>query len=128
MQLTHPRDAMGCTFCHACAAVCPTHALKTGHMVEDNGPHDRAVRLELAVDPSRCLGCGRCAEVCVDDLLTLGRGPSSRHRARAGGLIVLAQGRRSTCDACGQPLAPNEQGTCGRCVSARALVADVLAR
>ena len=128
LQLTHPLDAMGCTFCHACAAVCPTQALRIGHAVEDDGPPDCAVGLELAVDPGRCLGCGRCAQVCVDDLLTLGRGPSSRHRARAGGLIVLAQGRRSTCDACGAPLSPNEQGTCGRCVSARALVADVLAR
>ena len=130
LQLTHPVDAQGCTFCHACAAVCPTQALRMGRLpADDTEPNDGAVRLELVVDPGRCVGCGRCAQVCVDDLLTLGRGPqpASRDRGRVGRLVVLAQGKRPTCDTCEQPLAPGEQGVCRRCESARTLVADVLA-
>ena len=131
LQLTHPLDAKGCTFCHACAAVCPTQALRIGRLPSDNTePRDGSVRLELAVDPARCLGCGRCAEVCVDDLLTLGSGlgHAKLHEGPARGLIVIAQGNRSSCDTCEQPLAPSEQGICRRCESARALVTDFLAR
>jgi len=128
LQLRHPLDAKGCTFCHACAVVCPTQALRIGLRSAD-GTEDHPQHLELAVDPARCLGCGRCAEVCVDDLLTLGRGlgPAIRHTGPARGLVVIAQGNRSSCDTCAQPLAPSEQGNCRRCESAGTLVADVLA-
>ena len=128
LQLMHPLDALGCTFCHACAVVCPTQALRIGRLAaggtesEDDPP-----RLELAVDPARCLGCGRCAEVCVDDLLTLGRGLGHAMGHRGRGLVVIAQGNRSSCDTCEQPLAPSELGICRRCESAGTLVADVLA-
>lgn len=131
LQLTHPVDAQGCTFCHACAAVCPTQALRIGRLpADDTEPDDGAVRLALTVDPGRCVGCGRCAQVCVADLLTLGCAPepASRDQGRVGRLVVIAQGKRSTCDTCEQPLAPGEQGVCRRCESARTLVADVLAR
>jgi ferredoxin len=130
-QLTHPLDANGCTFCHACAAVCPTQALVIGRLPTDGTePDGAATRLELALDPVRCVGCGQCAHVCVEDLLTLGRSPgrASREPGRAGRLIVLARGQRPTCRKCGQPLAPREQGICCRCESATALVADLLAR
>ena len=130
LQLTHPTDAHDCTFCHACAAVCPTQAMRIGRLpADDTEPNDGAVRLELAVDPGRCVGCGRCAEVCVDDLLTLGREaePASRDQGRLGRLVVLAQGVRFTCETCHQPLAPGERRVCCRCESARMLVADVLA-
>jgi ferredoxin len=131
LQLTHPLDAKGCTFCHACAAVCPTQALVIGRIPTDVAePDGAATRLELALDPVRCLGCGQCAHVCVDDLVTLGRAPgrASRDPGRAARLIVLARGQRPTCHRCAQPLAPREQGTCCRCESASALVTDVLAR
>lgn len=130
MHLIHPLNARGCTFCHACAAVCPTQAMRIGRLpADDTEPSDGAVRLELAVDPGRCVGCGRCAEVCVDDLLTLGREPepASRDQGRLGRLVVLAQGVRSSCETCHQPLAPGERRVCRRCESARMLVADVLA-
>jgi len=130
-QLTHPLDANGCTFCHACAAVCPTQALVIGRLPTDGTePDGAATRLELALDPVRCVGCGQCAHVCVEDLLTLGHTPgrASRDPGRAGRLIVLARGQRPTCRTCAQPLAPREQGICCRCESASALVADLLAR
>ena len=130
LQLIHPLDATGCTFCHACAMVCPTQALRIGRRPADSTePQDGSVPLELAVDPARCLGCGRCAQVCVDDLLTLGRGlgHAIRHTGPARGLVVIAQGNRSSCVTCAQPLAPSEQGNCRRCQSAGTLVADVLA-
>jgi len=127
-QLPHPVDAQGCTFCHACAAVCPTQALRIGRLPRaDTEPDDGAVRLQLAVDPGRCVGCDRCAEVCVDGLLTLGLGAASREQSRVGRLVVLAEGKRSTCNSCEQPLAPHEQGVCRRCDSSRTLVAGVLA-
>ena len=130
LQLTHPLDAQGCTFCHACAAVCPTQALRIGRLpAGDAFVDDGAVSLQLAVDPSRCLGCGRCAQVCVDDLLILGRGPKlALGRGRAKSLVMLAQGKRSACRTCNQPLAPGEQGVCRRCESARTLLSDVLAQ
>jgi len=130
-QLTHPLDANGCTFCDACAAVCPTQALVIGRIPTDpTEPGGAATRLELALDPVRCVGCGQCAHVCVDDLVTLGRAPvrAPGDPGRAARLIVLARGQRSTCHECAQPLAPREQGICCRCESARALVTDVLAR
>ena len=129
VQLTHPVKAQGCTFCHACAAVCPTQALQIGRPRADTEQANGTVPLQLAVDPGRCVGCGRCAEVCVDDLLTLGHGlgPASRDQHRVGRLVVLAEGNRSTCERCEQPLAPHEQGVCRRCDSSRSLVAGVLA-
>ena len=45
MHLTHPIDARGCTFCHACAAVCPTEALQIGRLpADDSEPGDGPVR------------------------------------------------------------------------------------
>ncbi len=129
VQLTHPVEAQDCTFCHACAAVCPTQALQIGRPRADTEQGNGTVPLQLAVDPGRCVGCGRCAEVCVDDLLTLGHGlgPASRDHHKVGRLVVLAEGHRSTCERCEQPLAPHEQGVCRRCESSRTLVAGVLA-
>ena len=131
MQLTHPIDAQGCTFCHACAAVCPTQALRIGRLpADDTEPGGGPVRLALAVDPSQCVGCGRCAQVCVENLLTLGCAleTAAPDQGRVGRLVVIARGERSTCQTCQQPLGPGEQGVCRRCESARTLVADVLAR
>lgn len=131
LQLTHPLDAQGCTFCHACAAVCPTEALRIGRLpTSDPSVDNGAVRLQLAVDPSRCLGCGRCAQVCVDNLFILGHGPelAALDQNKARSLVLLAQGERSVCQTCNQPLAPGEQGVCRRCESARTLLSDVLAQ
>lgn len=131
MHLTHPIDARGCTFCHACAAVCPTEALQIGRLpADDSEPGDGPVRLALAVDPARCVGCGRCAQVCVENLLTLGCVPETAapDQGRVRRMVVIARGERSNCQTCQQPLGPGEQGVCRGCASARTLVADVLAR
>jgi len=129
VELIHPVDGQGCTFCHACAAVCPTQALRIGRRRADTEQGDGTVPLQLAVDPARCVGCGRCAEVCVDDLLALGHGLGQawRGQSRVGRLVVLAEGKRSTCERCKQPLSPHEQGVCRRCDSSRTLIAGVLA-
>ena len=134
LQLTHPVSAQGCTFCHACAAVCPTQALRIGRLPGGETVDNDSVRLELAVNPSRCLGCARCVQVCNDDLLSLGighrHGPevASRDAGRTRNWVVLAEGKRCACHTCEQPLAPGEHGVCRRCESSRTLVTDLLAR
>jgi len=133
LQLTHPTHAPGCTLCRACAMVCPTQAMRLESLAEGgtesgSGSGQRS----LTVDPDCCVGCGRCAEVCVDDLLMLGLGPKRPTTRRAptarSRLIVLARGEESACETCQQPLTPGEQGACSRCESAAVLVSDVLAR
>ena len=131
LQLTHPIDAEGCTFCHACTVVCPTQALRIGRLpAGDAGPGGGTARLALAVDPAQCVGCGRCSQVCVEEVLTLGFGldPAAAGQGRVGGLVVIARGARCACQTCQQPLGPGEQGVCRRCESTRTLVADVLAQ
>lgn len=132
-QLTHPLEALGCTFCDACVAVCPTRALSIDSSPARAGETDDGVpRLELVVDPSACVGCRRCAQVCVEGVLTLGYAaqPGSDSMAQPGAerRVVIAQGRWVTCESCDQPLSPGERGVCRRCESAAGLVADVLAR
>lgn len=45
-----------CTGCHACYAACPQHCIS---MCED-----RVGFLVPKIDRSRCVGCGRCTDVC----------------------------------------------------------------
>ena len=132
-QLTHPVDARGCTFCDACVAVCPTRALSIDTLpAGETEVDDGVVRLELAVDPSACVGCRRCAQVCVGGHLTLGYASqpaaAAANQSGADRRVVVAEGEWLTCERCEQALAPGEREVCQRCESARALAADVLAR
>jgi ferredoxin len=53
-------SAKDCTFCMACAGVCPTGALSSG----EGHPCLRFVE-------ARCVQCGLCAEVCPEQAVTL---------------------------------------------------------
>jgi ferredoxin len=84
-----------CTLCGACAAACPTDALRL-----DEGP-DEAV---LTYDPGACLACGRCAATCPENALSARPGfdleALRRHRH------AIARSDRSRCRECGEPLLP----------------------
>ena len=127
--LTCPVSARGCTFCDACVAVCPTRALSVDtHSAPIGEPDDGVPRLELSVDPSACVGCRRCEQVCVEGLLVLGNASAAPEVPVAGQRVVVAQGWWLTCARCDQPLAPGESAVCRRCESGASLLADVLAR
>ena len=128
-RLTRPVLAEGCTLCRACVQVCPTQALRVGRLPsDDTGTDAPASRVALAVDPRQCLGCGRCAQVCVDDVLTLAAAPvAPPHARRAGRLVVLAEAEDARCASCEQPLGPGERAVCHGCLSARSLTGEVLA-
>jgi len=49
-----------CRRCYACVSVCPRHALSPG---PDNGP--------VVVDRAKCDFCGRCAEVCMSEAVSI---------------------------------------------------------
>lgn len=129
-RLPRPIRAEGCTLCRACVRVCPTQALRVGRLPPDEtGPDDPDTRVALAVDPRQCLGCGRCAQVCVDAVLTLAVAPVATPQSRrVGRLLVLAEAQEAGCAGCGQPLGPRERALCHACLSARSLTGDVLAQ
>jgi len=54
-------------------------------------PAGAAVRVAARVDPERCVGCGRCVEVCPTGAISLGSDGKARVRAelcRACGLCA----------------------------------------
>jgi ferredoxin/coenzyme F420-reducing hydrogenase delta subunit len=110
LGLVHVR-ASACTACGACAAVCPTGALRLEEGVEG---------VVLSYDAAACIGCGRCALNCPE---TAAQALRAEH---ATDLRALARGRTSLkveplarCGGCGRPIAPSAM--LGRI---RALLAD----
>ncbi|MBM3295503.1 MAG: glycyl-radical enzyme activating protein [Candidatus Aminicenantes bacterium] len=49
-----------CRRCYACVSACPRHALTSG---PDNGP--------VVVDRAKCDLCGRCADVCMSEAVSI---------------------------------------------------------
>lgn len=86
-------SAKGCTFCMACAGVCPTEALSSGQ----GHPCLRFVE-------ARCVQCGRCAEACPEQAVTLAPrllfDPGSAESIR-----VLVAEAPFACIRCGTPFA-----------------------
>lgn len=98
LGLVHLRTE-ACTACGACAAACPTGALRF---------EERDEGVVLSYDATACNGCGRCALNC----------PESAGRVlrveRAADLDALRRGRTplkmeplAPCNGCGRPIAPS---------------------
>ena len=86
-------SAKACTFCMACAGVCPTGALSAGQ------GHPC-----LRFDEARCVQCGLCAEACPELAITLAPrllfDPEGAESAR-----VLVEEAPFVCIRCGTPFA-----------------------
>ncbi len=86
-------SAKDCTFCMACAGVCPTGALSSG----EGQPCLRFVE-------ARCVQCGLCAEVCPEHAITLApRLPFDLGSAESA--QVLLEEAPFACIHCGTPFA-----------------------
>jgi len=102
VSLEHPASPFGtvdltsgCTFCGACAAVCPTGSL----LLQGDGG------LALTFDAALCTACGQCVPVCPEPgVLDLRRVTELERLARGRTVLVRDQYRR--CVACGEPIAP----------------------
>jgi len=85
-------DATACTFCGACAMVCPSGAITS-----------EVAGAELRIDPTRCLGCGRCAIACPERAVVAAKGVDLRG-LRDGPVRLQRPAAPSTCARCGTPL------------------------
>jgi len=103
--------ASACTVCGACAAACPTGALRLEEGAED---------VVLSYDATACVGCERCAPSCPE------QAAGALAVDRSTDLIALARGRTplklealARCRNCGGPIAPSAM-----LVRIQALLAD----
>ena len=83
-----------CTLCGACAAHCPTGALR----LEEGDDGTR-----LTFDHAACTGCNRCSSVCPEDAVTVARGVDQQ---LLGARRELVTSVRETCEVCGEALPP----------------------
>lgn len=112
-----PAGAGKCTFCGACARLCPVEALR---QVENT----TGARLEL--DPAACVSCGLCAEVCFYGNLRL---VPAVEAIRSAEVIVLEEGTRSVCRNCGAELFTARPGApCAACAGRADFLAAVSGR
>ena len=88
-------DEDRCTLCGACAAACPTSALR---LVEDV---DATV---LHHDPAACVACARCVGACPEHALGVTRGIDAVRLA--AGSAELVRAGREACARCGADLPP----------------------
>ena len=63
-------DTDKCTWCFACAKLCPNTALTH---TQQRGPHQEDDVFALQLNPYACVGCGICTDVCEDHALRLER-------------------------------------------------------
>ena len=88
----------GCTLTPTCSDFCPTDALRRN---EDG----------LDFNHERCVNCGLCEEVCVEDVITLESGldlsllPENNRDAVDPGWTQLYQGKMLRCAGCGREFA-----------------------
>lgn len=88
-----PRVANGsCTFCGDCVRFCPVGALRL---------RDAEGEARLALDPSRCVGCSLCATLCRFGAVDIVERSPDR-AARPNSWVLLARGRTSVCERCGE--------------------------
>lgn len=87
-----------CTACGACAAVCPTGALRL---------EESAERIALSYDATACVGCGRCELACPEgSAAALWVERTTDLDALARGRTVLVAETLVRCRSCGNPIAP----------------------
>jgi NADH-quinone oxidoreductase subunit I len=58
-----------CTACLACAAVCPTRAIRLAVLAHDSAQARPAELARFELDALACIGCYLCVEACDDDAL-----------------------------------------------------------
>lgn len=88
-------DAECCTLCGACAAACPTDALRLDETEDGTA---------LVLRAADCVPCGRCAAACPEDAVAVRPG-IDLPRVRAGEVELAAAGSER-CSECGADLPP----------------------
>lgn len=88
-------EAERCTLCGACAAACPTNALRLDEAVEGT---------VLRHDPAGCVACARCVRACPEQALDVSRGIDAARLAVCA--FELARAEREACARCGADLPP----------------------
>jgi len=99
----HPASPLGllacnderCTLCGACAAVCPTRALRLVEGVDATVLHH---------DPAACVACAKCVPACPEHALAVTRGIDAARLAAGPAELVRAE--REACARCGADLPP----------------------
>jgi ferredoxin len=91
-------DDTSCTLCGQCAKICPTNALRESY--EDG-------IVSISFDAKACVNCNQCIAECPE----IERGAISVQglidtRRLAGGRIILNEGTVSSCEICGNAIAP----------------------
>jgi ferredoxin len=87
-------DTNACTFCMACAQICPTSALSGG-----------GDRPQIKMIESRCIQCGLCCRACPEKAIELyPRFVYERKVSEAK--QILNQEASFNCICCGKPFAP----------------------
>lgn len=91
-------DDTTCTLCGQCAKICPTNALRESY--EDGV-------VSISFDAKACVNCNQCIAECPE----IERGAISVQglidtRRLAGGRIILNEGTVSSCEICGNAIAP----------------------
>ncbi|MBI2838075.1 MAG: 4Fe-4S dicluster domain-containing protein [Acidobacteria bacterium] len=97
----------GCDSCGACAAICPTDALRF---------RESALGRELELHPVLCTGCGLCLQQCPRGMLHW-RSPAPTAIFLDSGVVMLAQAACESCAACGHPV--REGGRARLCADCR---------
>lgn len=94
----HPLLRIGdaCADHGICSASCPTGALARDEH------HDGVLRLRFA--PSRCIACGRCAELCPEQAISI-----VPHATAATHAITLRERRMPTCTRCERHFVPDDE-------------------
>jgi ferredoxin/TorA maturation chaperone TorD len=91
------KDPATCTLCGLCVGSCPLGSLR---MLEND------TETMLTLNPSRCVGCNRCARICPQQVLSMSPHAQTRHPTggeNGAGYRILRYSPRAVCPNCGEP-------------------------